>query len=86
MTTSVAVRADQENNAEVWWDAFRAMLPALSEADPELYDLCRTLNRSGEVEITDPAAIERFDKFVSDLPGWLDGPAHARAALTFHAN
>jgi hypothetical protein len=84
--TSVTVRADGENNAETWWDAMRAALPALRETDPEIADLLLALERRGEVEIVDGAAVERFDRFVRTLPGWSDGPGYARDALIFQAN
>ena len=86
--TSVTVRVDYENNTEAWWDAFRAALPGLQDSDPELYSLCLVLDRGNEIEITDPAAIERFDRFVTGLPGWADedAPEYAQNPLVFHAN
>lgn len=84
--TSVTVRADMENNADEFWAAFRDATAALRETDPELADLGRELLRRGEVEITDPAAVERFDALVHGLPGFATGPGHAREAILFAAN
>lgn len=81
--TGVIVRADEENNAETWWDTMRAALPQLQKTDPEVADALRRLEKDGEVELTDPALIGRFDAIVTGLAGWADGPAHAREALTF---
>jgi hypothetical protein len=84
--TSITVKVDSENNAEAWWDAMRESLPALERNDPEVAGLLSVLERHGEVEISDPATIERFDSFVHSLPGFSDGPEYAREALIFEAN
>ena len=81
MITQVTYRADAENNAETWWDAFRIAYPTLRRSYPELYVFCRELDRDGEMTLHDPCLIERFDAFAMDLPGWNIGPDHAPTAL-----
>lgn len=83
MITQVTYRVDDENNAEVWWEAFRRYAPHLK--DEELRQSCRELERRGEVTLHDPRLIEAFDGFVTGLPGWEDGPEHARTALVAQA-
>lgn len=85
MTTSVTAIVDQENNAEQFWDAFRSAVESL-DRDSELAHNCRKLLKSDSVELTDAIAIHQFDDFVTSLPGWSDGPAHAKAAIVFQAN
>jgi hypothetical protein len=84
MRAGVTYRVDYQNSAFAWWDAFRAALPALRDADPEVFELCRRIERLGEVSIPDPAAARRFAAFVTGLPGFQDGPRYARSALTLH--
>lgn len=64
------VQVDHENNAETWWDALREREPALAAR----------LGDSDTLEITADELAR-----LQALPGWADGPAHARTALIVEA-
>lgn len=82
--SSVTVSVDMENNAEVFWDWLRSwMTDEHRRQDPEVYQLLSTLIDTGSVEITDPEAIQRFSNLVESMPGYSDGPEHARTALVW---
>lgn len=67
MTTQfIAVRVDDENNAETWWDAVRETYPTFAES----------LARNGGAVIAAPL----WDDLAA-LPGFADGPAHVETAL-----
>jgi hypothetical protein len=84
--TQVTYRADDENNAETFWEALRAgPYPKKVQDDPELLNALNELIRRGEVTMHDGRLIEAFDAFVTSLPGWEDGPEYAKTALIAHA-
>jgi hypothetical protein len=62
----VKFTVDYENNAETFWAAIKSQLPALAAKFVE----------SDSVELTDDEAAA-----VKALPGWADGPEHAKTAL-----
>ena len=64
--TYIAVRVDDENNAETWWTALREQFP----------DFARSLARNGAAVIDAPL----WDELAA-LPGFEDGPEHAPTAL-----
>jgi len=85
MATSVTARVDFENNAEKFWDAFRDQVATL-DRDSELATNCREILKRDEVELLDADAIQQFDDFVTGLPGWDNGPEHAKNPIIFAAN
>lgn len=84
MTTKITARVDHENNAEDFWDEFNSRVESL-DPDTELAHNCRQLLRADEVELLDATAIEQFDCFVSAIPGFCNGPDHARTAILYQA-
>jgi hypothetical protein len=85
MTTTVTARVDFENNAEEFWTEFRNRVESL-DRDSELAANCRKILKSDEVELMDASAIEEFDTFVTAIPGFGDGPQHAKTAILFQGN
>ena len=83
MTTTYSI--DMENNAEAWWDAFCEAFPPMKDGDQKLWEACRELYEETTVTLHDPDLITRFDAFVTGLPGWADGPEHAKEALVANA-
>lgn len=68
-TTYHAVRVDEENNAELWW----------AELDAAYPEIAKSLRRNGcAVFHSGPGQV--WDKLAA-LPGFSDGPEHARDAL-----
>ena len=66
--------ADEENNAETWWEALRSTDPG----DPTLRGLRSALLDEGTVEVPFNDSIARgFEDYLTGLPGWNDGPEHA---------
>lgn len=63
----ILVKVDEENIASTWWDALAAAAPAL----------WASLTR-GEALVTQEEL-----EFLQSLPGWADGPAHAKHPLLF---
>jgi hypothetical protein len=61
-----AIRVDDENNAERWWDALR-------EARP---DIATSLERNGCAVVSDSVLHS-----LESLPGWSDGPEYAKTPL-----
>jgi len=78
--SQVTYAADDENNADVWWTEFRTRYVYFPR-DSELSKACQELDKNGSVTLHDPQLIERFDAFVTGLPGWEDGPTYAPTAL-----
>lgn len=77
----VTITVDYENNAPAWWGA----IPFAPGADPEVLPAtCQALFEMGTDEITvsaeDAAA---FRAWAEKLPGWDDGPEHAKHPFTF---
>jgi len=67
---------DYENNGEVWWSAARSR--ATECPSRRFADWLETLDD----EITLPSKEgERVLVWCQGLPGWEDGPAHARCPL-----
>lgn len=62
----IAIRVDDENNAEEWWDAAREAAPKIAAS----------LSRNNAAVVTRPV----FDALAA-LPGFEDGPEYAPAAL-----
>ena len=73
---------DMENNAEVFHQALRET-PVPEEFAPILEGLDSSLAVGVYVE---PGLAARFEEWVSRLPGYEDGPEHARTALLFYEN
>jgi hypothetical protein len=73
----VKVIADEENNAEIWWDAARA-----ASDTPACVKEWIQLMRFAPLYLTREQAIE-VRKWAESLPGWDDGPAHAPYPLLF---
>ena len=65
-TITIAITTDNENNAEVFWDSLRASHPSIA------YSL-------GEGKIVH-LTLETW-KSIRQLPGFSDGPNHAKDAL-----
>jgi hypothetical protein len=78
-TASLTIRADYENNADTWWDAARA---ASSADDSEGAQVFRRLDKSnasrdeGVSVLADE--LRAFESWAEALPGFDDGPTHAR--------
>jgi hypothetical protein len=64
--TFIAIRVDDENNAESFWDALRSAYP----------ELAASLSRNSAAVIESSL----WDK-LAEMPGFEDGPAHAPCAL-----
>lgn len=65
---------DYENNAERWWDAVREAADVPADLHPLIH------GTTDRVEV--PAdRIGALRQWCASLPGWADGPAHARHAL-----
>ncbi len=60
------IEADYENNATLFWASFRETMPSVSAA----------MERHGHVVVS-----ENGWAAIQNIPGFADGPAHARAAL-----
>jgi len=65
----IAVRVDEENNAEQWWDALRSYDRAHGGG--------RTIEKAIDAGRVTPEQLE----ILKALPGWEDGPEFARTAL-----
>jgi hypothetical protein len=72
---------DQENSAEEWWDAARE---AVADATDAVADLFARIDAAAG----DPAGVccrsqdaAALVAWASELPGWDDGPEHARTPL-----
>lgn len=66
MTNYIAVRVDDENNADAWWGALTERYP----------NFARSLRRNGAAVIAAPLYAE-----VADLTGFSGGPDYAPDAL-----
>ncbi len=75
-TENLTIRADYENNAETWWDAARA---AARTDDSQGADVFRRLDENPDrgVEVL-AEELTAFEAWAEALPGYDDGPAHAR--------
>lgn len=71
------VAVDEENPAETWWDAARA-----STTVPDAIQPLLSCAGPGELLLTRREAVEA-EAWAASLPGYADGPAHARTALLF---
>lgn len=74
MTCTIVI--DLENNAERFWDAFRAA----SVADPYVAEWHRKLASPlglARLECVPNDAADALVELASDLPGWDEGPEHA---------
>jgi hypothetical protein len=69
MTEKIAVRVDEENNAEQWWDALRSYDRAHGGA--------MALEKAIDAGRVTPEQLE----ILRALPGWADGPEFAHTAL-----
>jgi hypothetical protein len=65
-TNYIAVRVDDESNAEAWWDALTERYP----------NVARSLRRNDAAVISAPL----YDELAA-LPGFEGGPEHAPCAL-----
>ena len=73
----VKVSADEEYNAEDWWDAARADANAPA-------CIKEWIQRLGFTSLyLTPAEAEEVRRWAESLPGWDDGPAHAPHPLIF---
>jgi hypothetical protein len=82
MTTSVIARVDFENDAEYFWNEFLTRLDGLYQGS-ELAINCHALWQHNQVELLDANAVQEFDEFVHAIPGFSDGPKHAKDAILF---
>jgi hypothetical protein len=73
------ISIDWENNAETWWDAAR-------EAASTAPDVIRPLLGGRNVSDVSVSAsdLPTVLAWCSSLPGWEDGPAHARRPLVWN--
>ncbi len=75
-TANLTIRADYENNAETWWDAARA---ASRTDDSEGAQVFRRLDTNPDEGVSVLAdELRAFESWAEALPGYDDGPAHAR--------
>ena len=74
----VTLAVDYENNTEEWWDAVHAALRAnTAPVTRAARDVLRAFERADEVTTTRVVAAE-IRLWGETLPGWSDGPDHAR--------
>jgi hypothetical protein len=77
----IEIKVDFENNAEKWWNH------AAASSKSGLPESCRSilllLPSMPRVVVTAEVALA-FRKWAETLPGWDDGPEHARHPFTFH--
>lgn len=67
---------DQENGSEIWWDAARERANGMrSPTWTRIFNLID--GTDDEVSVTDGDA-SAFLAEARELPGWDDGPSHAR--------
>ena len=71
---TVTLAVDYENNTEEWWDAVHADTAPVTRA---ARDVLRAFDRADEVTTTRVVAAE-IRLWGETLPGWSDGPDHAR--------
>lgn len=75
------VIVDQENNAEAWWDAARADAGEQSPAVAALFARIDAATSSVHGVCCRAQDAEALIAWASDLPGWGEGPEHARNPL-----
>lgn len=78
----IRIAVHYENNAEAWWRAARGN-PRPASCPASCWPLLAGFAGTEQVTVTaeDAAA---FRAWASSLPGWSDGPAHAREPFTFN--
>ena len=75
---TVTLAVDYENNTEEWWDAVHAALAGnTAPVTRAARDVLRAFERADEVTTTRVVAAE-IRLWGASLPGWSDGPVHAR--------
>ena len=77
--TTVTIRIDYENHAEMWWDAARAKR---ARPVPRVVRPLLTLNGPDAVSAT-PAEARLVRSWASRLTGWAVGSPHAPHPLRF---
>jgi hypothetical protein len=79
MSAKATIKVDHENNATIWWCA--ALARPASEIPKSTHRLMHPAFSEVTVTAEDAAA---FRAWAEKLPGWSDGPEHARHPFTFH--
>jgi hypothetical protein len=74
-------RVDHEYNAEAFWAVFHWRAEALPEG-AELQILCMDLTDRGHAFPSSETAAAELLAFCKAIPGYADGPEHAREAVT----
>jgi hypothetical protein len=74
-------RVDHEYNAEAFWTEFRTRAEALPEGT-ELRILCMDLMDCEQAHPSSETAAAELLAFCQAIPGYADGPEHAREAVT----
>lgn len=77
-TTNLAIRVDYENNAEEWWSAAREAARADTSRGAEVFRKLNRVVQGGELRGQLPEAVRAFEEWAAALPGYEDGPEHAR--------
>lgn len=75
------IKVDYENNAERFWKEFQDL--ALVDVPIELWPLRRECGNADEIEIISSQRVKEMEYWCSKIPGYADGPEHAREALLF---
>ena len=71
---AMVVTVDEENNAEIWWDA--------AEADKTTPASFARLQGSQSMIVLSKSDAVEFVVWAMSLPGWNDGPSYAPHPLT----
>ena len=77
-TQNLTIRVDYENNAEEWWTAARELARTDTSRGAEVFRRLDRVVQSGDLEGVLPEEVSAFEAWASDLPGYDDGPEHAR--------
>lgn len=71
---------DLENNAEIFFQALQD-----TPIPDEFVEIIDGLDQHLATGVcVEPALAQRFEAWVSELPGYADGPEHARTAILFY--
>ena len=77
-TATLTLKADHENNAEAWWTAAREAARYAPSQGAEAFRRLDASTRTTEgVEVL-ADELAAFEAWAGVLPGYDDGPAHAR--------
>lgn len=76
--TNLSIRVDYENNAEEWWTAARDAARTDTSRGAEVFRRLDRVVQSGELRGLLPEEVSALTGWASDLPGYDDGPQHAR--------